>query len=46
MGHSRPIHTNVMVAAEAQELFPHELGAIVYDNGVADPKAMDDVREE
>jgi hypothetical protein len=35
-----------MVAAEAQELFPHELGAIVYDNGVADPKAMDDVREE
>jgi hypothetical protein len=37
---------NVMVATEAQELFPCELGAIVCDNGVGDPEAMDDVCEE
>jgi hypothetical protein len=37
---------NVMVATETQEPFPHELGAIFCDNGVGNPKAMDDVSEE
>jgi hypothetical protein len=35
-----------MVLAEVQELLPSELGAIVGDDGVQDPKAMDDVGEE
>jgi hypothetical protein len=37
---------NVMVTAEAQELFPRELSVIVHDNGVGDPEVMDDVCEE
>jgi hypothetical protein len=37
---------NVMVTAEAQELFPCELSVIVHDNGVGDPEVMDDVCEE
>jgi hypothetical protein len=32
--------------AEVQELSAGELGAIVGDDGVWDPKAMDDVGEE
>jgi hypothetical protein len=36
----------VVVLAEVQELLPNELGAIVGDDGVRDPKAMDDVGEE
>jgi hypothetical protein len=35
-----------MVTAEAQELLPRELSAIVCDNGVGDFEAMDDVCEE
>jgi hypothetical protein len=35
-----------MVAAEAKELFSCELGAIVCDNRVRNPEAIDDVREE
>jgi hypothetical protein len=41
-----PIHTDVVVLAEVQELLPSDLGAIVGDDGVWDPKAMDDVGEE
>jgi hypothetical protein len=37
---------DVVVLAEVQELFPSELRAIVGDDGVRDPKAMDDVYEE
>jgi hypothetical protein len=37
---------NVVVVAEAQELLSCELGAVVRDDGVGDPEAMDDVREE
>jgi hypothetical protein len=41
-----PVHTDVVVFAEVQELFPSELCAIVGDDGVWDPKAMDDICEE
>jgi hypothetical protein len=41
-----PVHTDVVVLAEVQELLPSELRAIVGDDGVRDPKAMDDVCEE
>jgi hypothetical protein len=37
---------DVVVLTEVQELLPSELHAIVVDDGVWDPKAMDDVREE
>jgi hypothetical protein len=37
---------DVVVVAEAQELLPCELGAVICENGVGDPKAMDDVCEE
>jgi hypothetical protein len=37
---------DVVVLAEIQELLPSELRAIVGDDGVWDPKAMDDVGEE
>jgi hypothetical protein len=37
-----PVHTDVVVFAEVQELLPSELRAIVGDDGVWDPKAMDD----
>jgi hypothetical protein len=35
-----------MVVAEIQKLFTGELGAVVRDDTVGDPKAMDDVGEE
>jgi hypothetical protein len=41
-----PVHTDVVVFAEVQELFPSELRAIVGDDGVWDPKAMDDICKE
>jgi hypothetical protein len=37
---------NVMVVAEFQELFTGELGAVVRDDAVGNPKVMDDVGEE
>jgi hypothetical protein len=40
------VHTDVVVLTEVQELLASELGAIVSDDGVRDPKAMDDVGEE
>jgi hypothetical protein len=40
------VHTDVVVVAEVQELFSGELCAIVGDDGVRDPKSMDDVGEE
>jgi hypothetical protein len=36
----------VLVVAEIQKLLVDELGAIVRDNAVRNPKAMDDVGEE
>jgi hypothetical protein len=41
-----PVHPNVVILAEVQELSASELGAVVGDDGVRDPKAMDDVGEE
>jgi hypothetical protein len=41
-----PVHPDVVVLAEVQELPASELGAVVGDDGVWDPKAMDDVGEE
>jgi hypothetical protein len=35
-----------MVVAEIQKIFTSELGAVVRDDTVGDPKAMDDVSEE
>jgi hypothetical protein len=46
VGHGGPVHLDVVVLAEVQELFAGELGAVVGDDGVRDPKAMDDVGEE
>jgi hypothetical protein len=37
---------NVMVIVEFQEPFAGELGAIVRDDAIGNPKAMDDVGEE
>jgi hypothetical protein len=41
-----PVHPDVVVLAEVQELPTGELGAVVGDDGVWDFKAMDDVGEE
>jgi hypothetical protein len=36
----------VIVATEAEDLLPCELGVVVGDDQVGDPKAMNDIREE
>jgi hypothetical protein len=41
-----PVHPDVVVLSEVQELSVSELGAVVGDDGVWDSKAMDDVGEE
>jgi hypothetical protein len=41
-----PVHPDVVVLAEVQKLLASELGAVVGDDGVRYPKAMDDVGEE
>jgi hypothetical protein len=46
MSHGGPVHLDVVILAEVQELPAGELGAIVGDDGVRDPEAMDDVGEE
>jgi hypothetical protein len=43
MSYGRPEHTDVMVVIEIQELFTSELGAVVRDDAVRNPKAVDDV---
>jgi hypothetical protein len=43
MSYDRPEHTDVMVVAEIQKLFVGKLGAIVRDDAVRNPKAVDDV---
>jgi hypothetical protein len=45
MSHGGPVHPDVMILAEVQELSTGELGAVVGDDGVRDPEAMDDVGE-
>ena len=46
MHHGGPIDTDVVFIAELEELLSGELRAVVRDDGVRDPKAMDDVMEE
>jgi hypothetical protein len=46
VSHGGTVHPDVVVLAEVQELLGSELGAIVGDDGVWDPEAMDDVGEE
>jgi hypothetical protein len=46
VSHDRPEHTDVMVIIEFQEPFASKLGAVVRDDVVGTPKAMDDVGEE
>jgi hypothetical protein len=46
MSYGDSVHTDVVVLAEVQELPACEVGAVVGDDGVWDPKAMDDVGEE
>ena len=41
-----PIHTDVMLVAEVQELFAGELRAVVGDNDVGYPEPVDYVGEE
>jgi hypothetical protein len=38
VGYGGPIHPDVVVLAEVQELSASELGAVVSDDGVRDPK--------
>ena len=44
--HSSPINADVVLITESEDLLSGELQAIVRDDGVQDPKAMDDVKEE
>jgi hypothetical protein len=46
MSHDCLVHTDVVVITETRELLSYELCDVVRDNGVWDPKAMDDSREE
>ena len=46
MRHGGPIDVDVVFVAELEQLLSGELRAIIYDDGVQDPKAMDDVEEE
>jgi hypothetical protein len=41
-----PVHLDVVILAEVQELSAGGLGVVVGDDGVQDPKAMDDIGEE
>ena len=41
-----PINEDVIFIVELEELLSSELRAIVHDDEVWDPKAMDDVKEE
>jgi hypothetical protein len=43
MSYGQLEHTDVMVVTEIQELFISELGVIVRDDAVRNPKAVDDV---
>jgi hypothetical protein len=46
VSHDGPVHPGVVILAEVQELSAGELGAVVGDDGLRDPEAMDDVGEE
>jgi hypothetical protein len=44
--HGCPIYTYVVIVAEVKELFASELCTIDGDDGVWDPKAMDNISKE
>ena len=44
--HGSPINPDVVFITESEELLSDELCAIVRDDGVWNPKAMDNVEEE
>jgi len=46
MHHGGPIDADVVFITESEELLSSELHAVVHDDGVRDPKAMDDIKEE
>jgi hypothetical protein len=46
MSYGQPEHTDVMVVVEIQKLFASKLGAVVRDDAVWNPKAVDDVGEK
>jgi hypothetical protein len=46
MSYGRPEHMNVVVVVEIQKLLTGKLGAIVHDDTVRNPKAVDDVGEK
>jgi hypothetical protein len=46
MSYGRLEHTDVIVVTEIQKIFAGKLGAIVRDDAVRNPKAVDDVGEE
>jgi hypothetical protein len=41
-----PVHPNVIIIPEIQELLPGELGAIIGDDGVWDPKTENNVLDK
>ena len=46
MSYGGPVHLDLAVLAEVQELPTGELGVVVGDDGVWDSKVMNDVGEE
>jgi hypothetical protein len=44
--HGCPIHADVVIIAEPEELLAGELCAVVGDDGILDPEVVDDVCEE
>jgi hypothetical protein len=46
MSYGRPEHTDVMVVVEIQKLSASKLGAVVRDDAIGNPKAVDNVGEE
>jgi hypothetical protein len=44
--HGSPVDIDVVLIIEPKEFLPHELCAVVGDDGVWDPKPVDDVAEE
>jgi hypothetical protein len=44
--YGRPIHADMVIVAESEELFTDELCVIVGDDGVWDPKEVDNIGKE
>jgi hypothetical protein len=44
--HGCPIHADMVIITETEELFASELRAVVGDDGVWDPEAVNDVGKE